>query len=281
MHKVTKPLMKRLLILLIHFKDTSSLLEQCERCERISNADICVINNEGSKLEKLDYPVLENGQNLGFGAAINKGIAHFLENAYDYVLYLNNDVQFNAEIVWPLIAKMDSEDWNAIGPTIKTANAVSYGGRHPLLYQNTRITNARNLGQLQYIPGTFVIFSKQGIVTHPFLDVDFFFGGEMAFLFTHFPKNTFGISQDYQVQHNQLLGKKHLAKRYYNWRSRFLLGRKLQAPMSTYINWSFFLVKESLFTLFTGRLSETKVAVLALLHGLLHRKGRNYFYSPD
>lgn len=68
------------------------------------------------------YPgvvVIENGANLGFGAASNRGIGYAVRHLYDYALFLNNDATVATDTIGLLVerARLDRST-GAVGPVI-------------------------------------------------------------------------------------------------------------------------------------------------------------------
>lgn len=87
-------------------------IRQCLTSYDVRNQDVsCMIVDNGStddtvKIIRNEYPavrLVENGENLGFGAANNIGLRYALDKGYDYVYLLNQDAWVEPDDIMKLI----------------------------------------------------------------------------------------------------------------------------------------------------------------------------------
>ncbi len=113
---------KKLAIVLVNwnsFELTKDSLESL-RLTMFNNYDCIVVDNgsvDGSgDLIKKQFPnciVLKSSTNKGFTGGNNLGIEFALQNGYEYIMMLNNDVFVEPDFLEPLIARLDQD--NLIG----------------------------------------------------------------------------------------------------------------------------------------------------------------------
>lgn len=142
-----------------NYEDTSKCLGSLEEL-KYSEYGIIVVDNgsiDGSTRRlKEEYPnvnIIKNDRNLGFAGGMNVGIEKALENGYDYVLLLNNDVTFpDKEALGKMVNKMEkNEDVGVLSPLVNkqptgrsnVTNTVSSFriGRTRLLNENLNYDN--------------------------------------------------------------------------------------------------------------------------------------------
>ena len=114
--------MKKVAAIIVNWNDKDalsvclkSLLEQ-----DYENLEILVVDNgsdDGSQVlikeEFSTVKLIENGENLGFGSAVNRG----LEKAKgDYFIFLNNDLALNPDCIRHLVALLESD--SSVGAAI-------------------------------------------------------------------------------------------------------------------------------------------------------------------
>ena len=126
---IVKMTQKKLALVIINWnsydltKDTLSSLAETS----YKNYDIIVVDNNSTdasavQLEK-EFPaiiLLRSDENKGFTGGNNIGFEYALQNGYEYVMMLNNDVGVEANFLEPLVAKLDSDN--------------NIGGVQPLIY---------------------------------------------------------------------------------------------------------------------------------------------------
>ncbi len=99
-----------------------------------TNFSIILIDNGSEDLSgqrlKTEFPeviYLQNAQNLGFTGGNNVGIAHALEQGFDYVLLLNNDTIVEPGFLFPMVSFLERNP--------------SYGAAQPkILYEGRKDT---------------------------------------------------------------------------------------------------------------------------------------------
>lgn len=117
--------MPSVLILIVTYNGADHI-RQCLTSYDVRNPDIsCMIVDNGStdstvKIIKNEFPgirFIENGENLGFGAANNMGLRHALDHGYDYVYLLNQDAWIAPNDIRQLIDIAEkNKDFGLISP---------------------------------------------------------------------------------------------------------------------------------------------------------------------
>lgn len=120
--------MKKLAIIIINWNSlelTSDTLKALQHCS-FKDFDVVLVDNgsgdgSGEALQK-DFPEvihLTSPVNVGFTGGNNIGMKFALENGYDYVMLLNNDVDADPGFLEPLISRMEADpQMGAIQPLI-------------------------------------------------------------------------------------------------------------------------------------------------------------------
>lgn len=110
--------MKKLAIVLINwnsFELTKDTLESLQQTT-FTNYDCIVVDNgsidgSGNAL-KLQFPnmiLIESDTNKGFTGGNNLGMDYALQNGYEYIMLLNNDVAVEPNFLEPLITRLDQD----------------------------------------------------------------------------------------------------------------------------------------------------------------------------
>ena len=127
--------------------------------------------------------LLFNGDNLGFGKAMNSALRNDIENygGHDFYILLNNDAQATPDMVKRLLATMQQEeDISLIAPKI-----LSGLGETCFFWYNRLfgfITMEKRLLSFPFLTGCCLLFRRSLIENEPLFDEDFFMYGEDAFL---------------------------------------------------------------------------------------------------
>ena len=120
--------MKKLAIIIINWNSlelTSDTLKALQHCS-FKDFDVVLVDNgsgdgSGEALQK-DFPEvihLSSPVNVGFTGGNNIGMNYALENGYDYVMLLNNDVDVDRGFLEPLLSRMEADpQMGAIQPLI-------------------------------------------------------------------------------------------------------------------------------------------------------------------
>ena len=127
--------------------------------------------------------LLFNGDNLGFGKAMNSALRNDIENygGHDFYILLNNDAQATPDMVRRLLATMQQEeDISLIAPKISTGHGeTSYFWYNRLF---GFITMKKRLLSFPFLSGCCLLFRRSLIANEPLFDEDFFIYGEDAYL---------------------------------------------------------------------------------------------------
>ena len=109
--------MKKILTIIVTYNG----MEWIDKClstlsESTIETEILVIDNDSSDdtvdFIKDNYPsihIVESGENLGFGKANNIGLKRALEEAYDFVLLLNQDCYLDKDAIRKMMAHCDDD----------------------------------------------------------------------------------------------------------------------------------------------------------------------------
>ncbi|MCA8942279.1 MAG: glycosyltransferase family 2 protein [Planctomycetes bacterium] len=124
-------------------------------------------------------------RNLGYCAALNRGIAWAAERGAEFVLFLNNDVRIPAGSLSPLVDVLENDPAvGAVGPTIVDTDgrAWSQGGgvafRPNLVYLRNQGGEPapRTAGpeEVEFLPGACALFRLDSLQRAGGLDEDYF-----------------------------------------------------------------------------------------------------------
>ena len=160
----------------IYIVDNSASQAEADMLSRVVEE---ISSTHGSPLVRL----LFNGDNLGFGKAMNRGLRHDIENhgGHDFYILLNNDAQATPDMVKRLLATMQQEkDISLIAPRISTGHGVTGFFWYNRLFGF--ITMKKRLLSFPFLTGCCLLFRRNLIENEPLFDEDFFMYGEDAFL---------------------------------------------------------------------------------------------------
>jgi GT2 family glycosyltransferase len=93
--------------------------------------DHTVDNLRARNLDPLKYSVIANRDNVGVAAGNNQGILQAFEAGCEWILLINNDTVFPAQLCRHLVDTAESHGWRVVVPKIHfkvPANAIWYGG---------------------------------------------------------------------------------------------------------------------------------------------------------
>ena len=135
---------------------------------------------EGDAIE-----VLALEQNVGYCAAINRGLAWASEHGADHVLLLNNDVRLPPDFLDPLVDTLRNDpSLAAVGPTILdgVGRAWSQGGgvafrpNLVVLHNQGGIPAERERGpeHVEFLPGACALYRREDLEAIGGLDEDYF-----------------------------------------------------------------------------------------------------------
>lgn len=108
----------KVLILLVNYNSDTYTIACIESLRQITypHFEILIVDN-GSRTESITrlkekikgIPILENGENLGYGGAANVGIRYGLEQGADYILLLNNDTTVKPDFLQALVEAAEED----------------------------------------------------------------------------------------------------------------------------------------------------------------------------
>lgn len=174
--------------------DTIKLLDDLHTCG-VDGLQVLLIDNgsqdgsaerfEHAALERDDTECLLFEQNLGYCAALNRGIEWAAHAGAKYVWFLNNDVRVPQGVLERLVEVLDNDpSVGAVGPTIvdPKGRAWSQGGgvafRPNLVYlRNQGGTPARSDAgpeEVEFLPGACVLFRLTALLDAGALDESYF-----------------------------------------------------------------------------------------------------------
>lgn len=233
----------RIKIILVHYgqlKPTIKLLDQLKEFGLISST--VVVNNSKNpvvqKLKKIfkKISLINNHKNLGYAKAINKVIKNIINkknnrDKTDYILILNNNLQFKNNIIPELIAYSKNNKTDLVCPKILDEKGRIWftGGE----IDKKRFTAGHTPGKLDYLPGCCLlikgeVFRRIGLFDEKYFlyyeDVDFCHRAKKAGF-------KLGLAQDLVVIHhtNKTLYQKKIME-YYLARNHLIFVKKL-APL--------------------------------------------------
>ncbi len=190
----------KIFLLILHFggsKVTNQCLKSIQK-HKVSFDELIVIDNSknfqlgASIFLKEKMKVIKNEKNLGYAAGMNKGITYALSKSADYILLLNNDIQFLNNPIPKLVQYLQkNENVGIISSAIefkkKGKTCYDVGGMVNLLFGKTKHKEVGVLSDqkekvVDYVSGCFMIvknavFQKIGLLDERFFlyyeDVDF------------------------------------------------------------------------------------------------------------
>ena len=276
---------KNILISLLHWNDTLELIGQVEYYEQ-RRVDILIIDNGSNEpsIERLqmfvdDRPNIEilwNGENLGFGTALNKGFHYARQNQYEHALYSNNDTRWLLGDLDILMSALHSSDYLLIYPLLHEGNRNCIGGRGLESELNTRVYADDDNQIVDYAPGTLFVIDLTIFDQLDYLDSRYFFGGELAHLCGRMREAhmRFGRTDQVIIEHSQDRSF-NPTKTYYNWRNRFIYIRSFSQKVIYHsMRWTAILLIQLVLSLIRVDTERSRTAFYALYHGLSRRVGK-------
>jgi GT2 family glycosyltransferase len=109
-----KPL-KKVTAIIVNWNDKDVIVECIQSLLKQDRNEIeIIISDNGSEDGSIEYlrrsfpsiKIIENGKNLGFGSAINKGL---VAAKGDYIIFLNSDLKLNPKCVGELVKLLESD----------------------------------------------------------------------------------------------------------------------------------------------------------------------------
>ena len=273
------------LICLLHWDDTDQLIGQIEYYEAYQ-VDVLIIDNGSTPASRerlqdlvssrLRTEVIWNGENLGFGAALNRGYDYGRQHDYKYVLYSNNDTRWLDGDLDILMSSLYDSEYLLIYPLLREGSRHCLGGAHLESKLSTRVYADDVDMTVDYAPGTLFVIDLAIFDQFDQLDTRYFFGGELAHL-CHLMTQAelrFGRTDKVIIEHAQD-STFSPAKTYYNWRNRYIYIRSFsRTALYHSMRWTTILLIQLAISMVRLDTQRSKTAFYALYHGLSRRVGR-------
>ncbi len=150
--------------------------------------------------------VIDNSvNNLGFAKACNDGAKQARRFSPDYLLFLNDDVDFNSDWVTSCIGKMKKNKWAACSPVLmKSATIIENAGYVILPYGRAKlITDLKSSEKIDGLSATALVFEARAFAKLGGFDERFFAYLEDIDLFLRAKKQAlrFGVDKQSRVYH--------------------------------------------------------------------------------
>ncbi|MGH9459584.1 MAG: glycosyltransferase family 2 protein [Vicinamibacteria bacterium] len=265
---------------------------QAWSAERLGGRPALWVVDNGSQqpgIESLSerYPevhFLRNSSNEGFAAANNLGIVSAMKSGADAVLLLNSDASLDERSVASMLATLASQTRiGVVGPTLWDGNKLlAAGGRDIARFNVTHLIPSHpptELLDVDYVPGTAALVSRQVFETVGLLDEDYFFSGEMADLCCRARRQGFRCVVDPSARASHDLSRSAEVRDslhvYYIFRNRFLYARKHHPRHKTwhYTVWTLRGAAAAMRAVAKGNVRRARTIGLSVLDGLSGRFG--------
>lgn len=231
-----------------------------------------------------DVHFLRNSVNEGYAAANNRAITAALDSGNDATLLLNNDARLGASSVASMVATLASERRiGVVGPTIWNGEELlTSGGRDIARHKITHLRPSQpptRLLDVDYVPGTVALVSRQVFEAVGLLDEDYFFGGEMADLCCRARQHGFRCVTDPGARASHDLARSAEVRDtlhvYYIFRNRFLYIRKHHPRHKAwyYTVWTVRGAQTAMTAIVRGNVRQARTISLGVLDGLRGRFG--------
>ena len=227
---------------------------------------------------------LRNPVNQGYAAANNQGIASALDSGTDAILLLNNDAHLDEASMASMLATLGSQPGiGVVGPTLwEGEQLLAAGGRDIARHEMTHVRPTHPPTQLldvDYVPGTVALVSRQVFETVGLLDEDYFFSGEMADFCHRARQQGFRCVTDPGARASHELARSARAREtlhvYYIFRNRFLYVRKHYPRDKAwrYAVWTLRGAAAAMRAIVRGDMRRARTISLSVLDGLSGRFG--------
>lgn len=187
--------------------------------------------------------IIDNQKNYGFSNGINFGLKLAVQQNYNWILLLNDDVRFNPEFLEELVREADKNSYSICGPLILTIDnkvwsnggvidKVRFSGG---LIDYGKDKTVKKNQPVDFISGTAMLVKKEVFEKIGFLDEDYFlYYDDVDFCFRA-KKTGFNsyIVPSAQITHLETLTiKKNSASHYYHAAKSHLIFVFKRAPFS-------------------------------------------------
>ena len=231
--------------------------------------------------------LIRNSTNLGFAGGNNRGIIGALSVADVPVLLLNNDAWIEEDDVVRLLQTLQAnEQIGIIGPLLFDAKQqnrlLAAGAKNPAQHHLSHVTDlppGASVQTVECVPGTVVIVREEVFRKVGLLDVNYFYGSEVADLCLRARKQGYLSAIDTRTRAIHDLGRSSKYRdtlyTYYVIRNRFLLIRKFHqnCKLLFYGFWTLYSLALSLKMRLNGKLPPARAVRLGLADGLRGRFG--------
>lgn len=166
-------------LIIVHYgkiETTLKCLSSLARVENLSN--IIIVNNSQTSIEKTikikfkQVMVINNHKNLGYAAALNKGIKFVLKNNPQFILIINNDVIVGKDFPKNLLTFAKKHQLDIVCPKILDQHGrVWFDGGE---IDKNRFTAGHKKGKTDFLSGCCLLIKKKVFDKIGFFDEQYF-----------------------------------------------------------------------------------------------------------
>ena len=231
--------------------------------------------------------LIRNSSNLGFAGGNNRGIMGALSVADVPVLLLNNDAWIEEDDVVRLLETLRAnEQIGIVGPLLFDAKQhhrlLAAGAKNPARHHLSHVTDlppGASVRIVECVPGTVVMVQDEVFRKVGLLDVDYFYGSEVADLCLRARQQGYLSAVDTRARAIHDLGRSSKYRDtlyiYYIIRNRFLLVRKFHHnwKLLFFGIWTLYSLALTFKMILNGNLPAARAVRRGLIDGLQGRFG--------
>lgn len=237
----------RVLVSILNFNGGEKVLRtiKCFRAQTYPNFDLQVVDN-GSAEDCIflirsrfpDLPMMELGENTGFGGGNNHALEQALREDYDYALICNHDVILDEHFLTRLIESAEARPECGVMGVVEedcdTGSIRAVGGKNVRLWRGKGHW-IRNLPkgddpviEVDYVQGALTLFSRRALEAGIQFDSKLFLYCDEMDLYFQLKKASLKAYVDTRnrLKHERSQKPFNLLQGYYIHRNRFYLSRK-------------------------------------------------------
>ncbi len=247
------------------------------------------------KNNKIELFYIKNKINYGCGLGHNSGYKFCLNNNYEYVARIDNDMVAPDKLMLNLIQRLEKNKYiAAISPKVMFANnpkTIWFGGTK--IGNNLKLqrecsnhickkkdsTKFRGLIETDAFVGCASIMRTKYLKKTGLSDPDFFYGEEDIELSHRFKKvgGKLAVDLDQKIYHSvsHTVGNNWAKNIYYNYKYRLVLIKKIGSVLDKYIGYSIFVIKLLIMTFFSFR-KKYSSKIIQIFYAGLHFFQKKY-----